>query len=452
MFESSGAGITIHSPDQTLTIGLGSSPTGLHFGFSDSFKFHGYDLTAGDHIFSFSQLVIVERGLAVEKHFERNCTAKPTGARLAGFTGCSHEKRLIAFVGSTGSSFNPVFFQSYRLNSAGAGIYAEEIFKNGSLSTLESVHGHRYTALESAEWTPSVFRFSIGGGVLENVPRFDAQAQMRPKSWMQFAVGHNEIQANNGRQTEFFKYDSAQAAFLTRHFTIYGSAFEGQQRLSVFSGASIRLAGFDNQIGYFHTTREPRIITDNISKRVGIYEVSGFYSNTQGHQTFGIGGGIHTNRFTLSLNHQVLYNIALGVFQNTSTLNLSFRVHDATVSLGGLRDPTRKIRYNVFGNDYIQAGFANAPQQNIGLGGKYVAKGFVVDEHNKPIQGAAILLDKQELFSDAVGYFEAHIKHKSARVSVNVLEFAAPGEWELVSAPSTITAGEPARIVVRRVR
>lgn len=452
LFESSGAAITIHSPDQTLTTGFGSSPTGLHFGFSDSFKFHDYDMTAGDRMFSFNQLTLVERGLAVEKHFERNCAAKPASARWPGFAGCSHEKRITVFAGSVGASFATPYFSSYRLNSAGAGVLFQEMFSRGEVDTLESVHASKLTALQFGQWAPSIFRFSVDGGVLENIPRIEAQAQVRPTSFLLFAVGHNNIQITDQQKTEFIRYDSAQVAISIRRFQIYGSAFEGQARLSESAGVSIRLPyRFDMTAAYFNTTHQTRAWTETISKRFGDLEIDSTYSTSNGIRGFGFGGSLRTNRVKLSVTNQLMYDILHDQFVPTISGQVEFRINDTSVTLGILKPHRQRIEYTTYGNSFIQTFASVGPQrQSVDLGHKHTVAGVCQDEQSRPVSGCAVVVDHQEVFSDASGHWEAHVRHNSAELSVNVLEFAAPGEFECIECPTQVRPGESVTVVVVR--
>jgi hypothetical protein len=73
--------------------------------------------------------------------------------------------------------------------------------------------------------------------------------------------------------------------------------------------------------------------------------------------------------------------------------------------------------------------------------GDYVIRGQVRSERGSPVEGAAILLGDQTVFSNAAGEFLLRL-NKPQQVALTVLpeEFLTPLHFTVVSAPSTVTA------------
>jgi hypothetical protein len=85
-----------------------------------------------------------------------------------------------------------------------------------------------------------------------------------------------------------------------------------------------------------------------------------------------------------------------------------------------------------------------------GHGGKFQIQGLVVDDKGEPVEGAAVLIDKDLVYTTSAGTFSIREKKKEASVMVNPDNFICSGDYEVSSAPGTIRAGEPGKIVLHR--
>ena len=83
-----------------------------------------------------------------------------------------------------------------------------------------------------------------------------------------------------------------------------------------------------------------------------------------------------------------------------------------------------------------------------GAGGiaRYIIRGTVVDESGAPIEGAAIALGAEMVFTDSRGEFLLRTRRPERyTVAVDLGEFLLPGTWEVVRAPDQVTAAPEAR-------
>jgi hypothetical protein len=73
---------------------------------------------------------------------------------------------------------------------------------------------------------------------------------------------------------------------------------------------------------------------------------------------------------------------------------------------------------------------------------RYVVRGIVRDENGNPVEGAAIEIGTDVVFTNSTGEF-FHRLGRPGRSPVKVLtaEFLLPGHWEVVSAPPEAVAG-----------
>ena len=89
--------------------------------------------------------------------------------------------------------------------------------------------------------------------------------------------------------------------------------------------------------------------------------------------------------------------------------------------------------------------------------GENSLRGRVVDEQGVPVEGAALLIDSTQLYTDSKGIF--FFREKSARAhpfSVATDDFMQLGRYVVVSAPKSVRSSsdrdsQPVTIVVRRI-
>jgi hypothetical protein len=73
---------------------------------------------------------------------------------------------------------------------------------------------------------------------------------------------------------------------------------------------------------------------------------------------------------------------------------------------------------------------------------RYVVRGTVRDEIGNPVEGAAIEIGTDVVFTNSTGQF-FHRLGRPGRlpVKVSTAEFLLPGQWEVLSAPTEAVAG-----------
>ena len=88
---------------------------------------------------------------------------------------------------------------------------------------------------------------------------------------------------------------------------------------------------------------------------------------------------------------------------------------------------------------------------------KYVVQGVVKDNEGNPVEGAALHIGKEVVYSDSAGRFLVRLsKHGPLALSVAPEEFIANGVYEVVTSPAEVRAdiedaATSLEIVVRRV-
>jgi hypothetical protein len=199
-------------------------------------------------------------------------------------------------------------------------------------------------------------------------------------------------------------------------------------------------------------------IRENLSSRLSVLQL---ISRTNGQTTFAFGGDITSNRLMLQADYQ---NIYLPFrpdhpFQQALALNASVRlVGPMQLTAASNVDPTGHLRYTFGLSTYLYRinGMMSAHSETFSIA-KFVVQGVVRDDQGNPVEGAALRIGKEVVYSDSTGAFLARMgKHGPFPLSVVPDEFITNGLYEAVSAPSTVRAETDdtavnLEIVIRRV-
>ena len=69
------------------------------------------------------------------------------------------------------------------------------------------------------------------------------------------------------------------------------------------------------------------------------------------------------------------------------------------------------------------------------------------DESGNPVDGAAVKLNDEVVYTNSAGEFFVRVKHpEHYTLTVATEEFLLPGRWEVVSAPGTVVASNEKQI------
>jgi protocatechuate 3,4-dioxygenase beta subunit len=86
-----------------------------------------------------------------------------------------------------------------------------------------------------------------------------------------------------------------------------------------------------------------------------------------------------------------------------------------------------------------------------GPGGKYTISGTVVDAEGAPVEGAALKIGDDEVWTDAAGAWQVRVKNQKPRpLALAFGDFTAAGRWRVISAPQSASPAGDIRIVVAR--
>ena len=199
-------------------------------------------------------------------------------------------------------------------------------------------------------------------------------------------------------------------------------------------------------------------IRENLSSRLSLLQL---ISRTNGQTTFAFGGDFTSNRLMLQADYQNLYLPFRPdhPFEQALALNASVRViGPMQITAASNVDPTGHVRYTFGMSTYVYRmnGMMSGHSETFSIA-KFLVQGVVKDEQGNPVEGAALHIGKEVVYSDSTGAFLVRMgKHGPFPLSVVPDEFITNGVYETVSAPSTVRAETDdaavnLEIVIRRV-
>lgn len=437
LYQGTGAGLTAYLPGGTLYMGAGCAAGHCAVGLADTFKFRGWDATAGDSAFGYSfdsaGLSTQVRGLNLQRTNPLQTTS--------------------FFLGSAALGNSTPFFLANRAQHIGAGFFHDRKLGRWQFGTLEVVNGGKWTAVQGASFTGNTLRAGITGGLLDNQRLLDAVASYKPIRNLQFSAGHAttfaplHVTSDSASTSAAWRYFSAQASasratYLGR--TITGT---GQGTGATFGPVALQANWYQaaGQRIAFQTAQE------RVTRRWSLQQVA---AQSNGHASYGAGGAYHDNHISVSVDHSFAFFAVRG-WQQVTSVQISFHIPhtDAAVTVGTMTLPTGQVKYTAYGNTWangplhLQA--AGQRQQTHSKAGRYLLQGNVVDRKGQPVTGAAVALGKDTVWTDSAGAFFLRLR-RAQPVLVRVLpdQFTAPGAWVVVTAPQVAQPGQPCTIVV----
>jgi hypothetical protein len=240
---------------------------------------------------------------------------------------------------------------------------------------------------------------------------------------------------------------------------LYDSHSEGIRNLSSYFAAGRELTGWlDAEVFVLQSRPEgqPVVTTPlvnlrwRVSPRIGLSQQISFHD---GRPTVLFGASLITPIGEFAADYQIVHQPLQPFNPFRSALNLTARLQLGSYStnLGTYVRPDGAVDYSASGSTFLYTGsFGGAQPQQIGGGGmaRYLVRGTVRDEAGSPIEGAAVDLDGEVVYTNSAGEFFLRANHPR-RYSIRVLtqEFLLPGLWEVVSAPGDVVASPEGRVV-----
>jgi hypothetical protein len=198
-----------------------------------------------------------------------------------------------------------------------------------------------------------------------------------------------------------------------------------------------------------------------ISPRLGLNQQVIF---NDGRPTVLLGAVLRTGIGEFGADYQIVHQPFRPFNPFRSTLNLTARLQlgNYSTSVGTYVRPDGSIDYSASGGTFLyMGGLGGIQAQQVGTGGsmgRYVVRGVVRDELGTPVEGAALEIGGEIVFTNSTGEFFVRVRQpRQYELAVRPEEFLFPGRWEIVTAPSQCKAqaegsAQEIEIVLRRAR
>lgn len=245
---------------------------------------------------------------------------------------------------------------------------------------------------------------------------------------------------------------------------LYDSRSQGTRNLSSYVAVGRELTRWlDAELFLLQSRPEGRPATTTplanlrwrVSSRLGLSQQVSFNG---GKPAVLFGASLMTPIGDFAADYQVVHQPFTPFSPFRSALNLTARLQlgKYSTSVGTFVQPDGSVDYSASGSTFLYMGSFGGlqPQQLGGRMARYVVRGTVRDDHGNPIEGAAVGLGGEVVFTNSTGEF-FHRVGRPGRSPVSVMfdEFLLPGQWEVVSAPAEALAGSETgpgiRIVLR---
>jgi hypothetical protein len=242
-------------------------------------------------------------------------------------------------------------------------------------------------------------------------------------------------------------YDSS-ALGETTHAAALTASREVTRRVNVMTSYMCSKPQSSSSTSSFFST-----ITETLNQHISVNEN---VSTSNGQTSLHYGGSLLTNFLTVSAGYETFYIPVhtSSPFQQSLMLDLGIHLFGrATLHGATFVGPTGQTLYTATATAIAVRGQSSRPSDNVIAMGQSILRMQVVDDDNKPVEGAALLIDTRPVFTGPDGVFEMHERKRHVH-SLKVLtdQFLDGGEWEVKSMPQAVSSnpqeGDPGVVVV----
>lgn len=429
------------------------------------------------------------------------------------FTGGTERTSYLAFGGASSSSLGAPSFQATSLEEPLGALFLQHRVAPTVRLTGMALVAHRQTLIPGIQWQPvpdvtAAFATGVGSGrpyaassvmLRQGALGVKASYVWNPDRFRRAAVptpNQTEVERENvmitydlgpqfsvGVSRQNYVQDSADATPAVRatgntifaggrvrdvRLTagLYDSRSQGTRNLSSYLAVGREVTRWlDAELFLLQSRPEGRPMTTTplanlrwrLSPRVGLSQQISWQG---GRPNVLFGASLITPIGEFGADYQVVHQPFKPFNPFKSALNLTARLQLGRYStnLGTYVQPDGSVDYAASGSTFLYLGsFGGAqPQQVGGRMSRYVFRGTVKDVEGNRVEGAALDLGGEVVFTNSAGeFFRRAGRPGRAPVTVLTAEFLLPGLWEVVSAPAEIEAvaesgGSGIEVVLRR--
>ena len=502
MLNAEGGSVEFKAPNYDGSVDLGYFAGHLRYGAENRYQFHNFTLLTGDETVPF----VLPTDVFDASHY--------FSMRGIGVTHKDNFGKYYAFAGTTSTWMGTGLFNAATSDDPVGMVFFERKINDHFRFFSRNIVSRRQTFLQGVEYQPnhsvkasvtaglgsnqkyfaasfdaetqklifrssyvltgkSFQRISLATPLSSEVDKENAQILYKPFECLSLTVGHQNVlePVSLGGAMQRATVNELSADFHVEKFSFGSGRFSstssglGTEGTNVYVGRRFgRLLEINENWFQSKTQGQPGStllsgsIRENLSSRLSLLQL---ISRTNGQTTVAFGGSFTSNRLMLQADYQ---NIYLPFrpdhpFQQALALNATVRVAGPLqMTAASNVDPTGHLRYT-FGMStwlYRMSGMSSSHSETFSIA-KFLVQGVVKDDHGNPVEGAALHIGKEVIYSDSTGAFLVRMKkHGPFPVNIAPEEFIANGLYEMVSAPSTVRAetedaAANLQIVIRRV-
>jgi len=238
---------------------------------------------------------------------------------------------------------------------------------------------------------------------------------------------------------------------------VYDSRSDGIRNLSSYVAAGRQLTGWLDAEAFLLQSRpsgRPATTTpivnlrERLSSRVSLMQQ---VILQDGSPRIQFGGTLLTSVGEIGVDYQIVHQpfAPFDPFRSAISLTARLQLGRYTTSLGTYVQPDGRVDYAANAGTFLYLGEFGVQPQRIGGGAgiaRYLIRGRVIDETGTPVEGAAIDLGGETVFTNSRGEFLLRTRRPARyAVAVKLDEFLLPGSWQLQTAPESVTAAADER-------
>src|SRR5579872_101378 len=426
------------------------------------------------------------------------------------------DAKVFVFAGVTTLATGSPLFQAFQRQTPVGMVFADKAITDNLHFYSRNIFSGQQSSIQGFDWRPRKWlKTGLAGGIGSNKPYVAASVDadrnwytlkaayietsdgfrrittpsifaaepdrenvlltVKPYSSLVLTAGHENFLAPQGSLTAPFEratVDQLQSSFDLARFRFGAGVFQshGPNRHNVSDGFTVSREVTKNinaSASFYQDLSGPGprpnyligTVRATLSPKLSLL---GVLNRNMGNTNFLFGGSYTSNRFSVSVDYQTFYMPFLAQPLVTGigiTLHLKlwggFQVNGET-----FRSPDGKLRYTASASTLLTPNLrpVHTNDAQVFKMSDYVVRGHVRDEAGNPIEGAAIHVGDQVLYTNAAGeFFQRFKKLETLPLLVMPQEFLTPLNFTVVSMPPTVTAAREdsapdVLIVLRPVR
>jgi len=488
LFQASGGSLQVRTPDTEAAVGLGFLDGEFRSGGLYRHKWGDLTFTLGDDPIP----VRLPTDLFDTSHYFFGRGASVALKR--------QRTRIFAFAGFTSNGISAPFFPGGNFGMrTGAIFFDREISKKLHFSS-RNIFSTRQTSISGLEWLPNAaLKLNTAAGIgansgyfasgisIETAPLslragYVAAGQdfqrvlvttpitsentganfmltVRPLRHLDLSAAHfnlvqPQVQTDNALHANLNQYS---ASFHFQNTSLAGSLYQSKTENMTTSGSSLSLtrtltSRLQAGASLYHAREEHGtsltsfvgMLREMVCPRLSLTQL---VNHSNGSTNFSWGGDFISNPVTVGVNYQTVYSpfFPNSPFRQVLLFSLHFQpTHLFQVTSATYVGIDGSVKYTTYGG---LSGYRNESDTSAASHFKfssYIVQGNVVDEKGAPIRGAAILIEKDLLFTDRDGQFFVRRKNRHpVHIEVRLREFADAGNFTVLSCPATAVPSSP---------